>query len=57
MFYFFSVFWGGTFIIFFGELMASNGLRSVDGLQVASEWLMQTPLGLFVLASGWLACT
>ena len=36
------------------ELMASDGLRSVGGLQVASEWLMQTPLGLFVLASEWL---
>ena len=35
--------------------MASNGLRSVGGLQVASGWLMQTPLGLFVLASAWLA--
>ena len=36
--------------------MASDGLRSVGGLQVASGWLMQTPLGLFVLAcSGWLA--
>ena len=35
--------------------MASNDLRSVGGLQVASGWLMQTPLGLFVLASGWLA--
>ena len=35
--------------------MASDGLRSVDGLQVASGWLIQTPLGLFVLASGWLA--
>ena len=34
--------------------MASDGLRSVGGLQVASGWLMQTPLGLFVLASGWL---
>ena len=34
--------------------MASNGLRSVGGLQIASGWLMQTPLGLFVLASGWL---
>ena len=36
------------------ELMESDGLRSVGGLQVASGWLMQTPLGLFVLASGWL---
>ena len=35
--------------------MASDGLRSVGDLQVASGWLMQTPLGLFVLASGWLA--
>ena len=35
--------------------MASDGLRSVGGLQVASGWHMQTPLGLFVLASGWLA--
>ena len=35
--------------------MASDGLRSVGGLQVASGWLMQTPLGLFVLASGWFA--
>ena len=35
--------------------MASNDLRSVGGLQVASGWLMQTPLGLFVLASGRLA--
>ena len=34
--------------------MASDGLRSVGGLQVASGWLMQAPLGLFVLASGWL---
>ena len=34
--------------------MASDGLRSVGGLQIASGWLMQTPLGLFVLASGWL---
>ena len=33
--------------------MASDGLRSVGGLQVASGWLMQTPLGLFVLASRW----
>ena len=32
--------------------MASDGLRSVGGLQVASGWLMQTPLELFVLASG-----
>ena len=57
---FIYLFWGGgTFIVFFcfcffSELMASNGLRSVGGLQVASGWLMQTPLGLFVLASGWL---
>ena len=29
-------------------------LFSVCGLQVASGLLMQTPLGLFVLASGWL---
>ena len=35
--------------------MASDGLRSVGGLQVASGWLMQTPLVLFVLANGWLA--
>ena len=35
--------------------MASDGLRSVGGLQVASGWHMQTPLGLFVLASEWLA--
>ena len=34
--------------------MASDGLRSVGGLQVASGWLMQTPLRLFVLDSGWL---
>ena len=34
--------------------MASDGLRSVGGLQIASGWLMQTPLRLFVLASGWL---
>ena len=34
--------------------MASDGLRSVGDLQVASGWLVQTPLGLFVLASGWL---
>ena len=27
----------------------------MGGLQVASGWLMQTPLGLFVLASGWIA--
>ena len=27
----------------------------VGGLQVASGWLMQTPLGLFVLVSRWLA--
>ena len=40
---------------FFGDLMASNGLRSVGGLQVASGWLMQTLSGLFFLASGWLA--
>ena len=33
--------------------MASDSLRSVGGLQVASGWLMQTPLDLFVLASGW----
>ena len=33
--------------------MASDSLRSVGGLQVASGLLMQTPLGLFVLASGW----
>ena len=35
--------------------MVSDGLRSVCGLQVASGWLMQTPLGSFVLARGWLA--
>ena len=35
--------------------MASDGLRSVGGLQVASGWLMQNRLELFVLASGWLA--
>ena len=35
--------------------MSSDGLRSVGGLQVASGWLMQTFLGLFVLASGLLA--
>ena len=35
--------------------MVSDGLRSVGGLQVASGWLMQTPLGLFVLASRLLA--
>ena len=34
--------------------MASDGLRSVGGHQVARGWLMQTPLGLFVLASWWL---
>ena len=34
--------------------MASDSLRSVGGLQVASGWLMQTSLRLFVLASGWL---
>jgi len=34
--------------------MASDGLRSVGGPQVANGWLMQTFLGLFVLASGWL---
>ena len=45
---------GGFLYNFFGESMASNDLRSVGGLQVASGWLMQTPLGLFVLASGWL---
>ena len=27
----------------------------MGGLQLASGWLMQTPLELFVLASGWLA--
>ena len=51
----FFLFWGGYLYNFFGESMASNDLRSVGGLQVASGWLMQTPLGLFVLASGWLA--
>ena len=54
-----GLFFGGTFKFssdsFFSELMASDGLRSVGGLQVASGWLMQTPLGIFVLASGWLA--
>ena len=39
---------------FFSELMASDGMRSVGGLQVASGWLVQTPFRLFVLASGWL---
>ena len=34
--------------------MALDSLRSVGGLQIASGWLMQTPLGLFVLASRWL---
>ena len=34
--------------------MALDSLRSVGGLQVDSGWLMQTPLGLFVLASRWL---
>ena len=34
--------------------MASDGLRSVGGLQVASGWLVQTPFRLFVLASEWL---
>ena len=47
---------------FVSEWMASDSLRSVGGLQVASGWPsgsqwvaygMQTPLGLFVLASGW----
>ena len=58
---------------FFSEWMASDSLRSVGDLQVASGWLMQTPLGLFGLASGcltqilfalfvlcysqWVACT
>ena len=36
-------------------LSVSDGLRSVGGLQVASGLLMQNLLGLFVLASGWLA--
>ena len=50
-------------LFYFGESMAFNDLRSVGGFQVASGWLMQTPLGLFVLTSGWLprsqwvACT
>ena len=52
MFYF----WGVPFLFsidsFFSELMASDGLRSVGGLQIASGWLMQTPLRLFVLVSG-----
>ena len=39
------------------ELMASDGLRSVGGLQVASGWLMQTPFGLFVLAIPRRECT
>ena len=63
LFLFFPLFFGGggylynfLWIHFFsGESKASNDLRSVGGLQVASGWLMQTPLGLFVLASGWLA--
>ena len=42
-------------VILFSELMALDSLRSVGGLQIASGWLMQTPLGLFVLASRWLA--
>ena len=42
-------------LVFFGESMASNDLRSMGGLQVASGWLMQTPLRLFVLAGVWLA--
>ena len=33
--------------------MASDSLRSVGGLQVASGWLVHTSLGLCVLASGW----
>ena len=36
--------------------MASDGLRSVGGLQVASGWLMQTPLGLCVF-SQWVVYT
>ena len=34
--------------------MASDGLRSVGGLQVASGLLMQTPLGFFSF-SQWVA--
>ena len=53
---FFLFFGGGGYLFnFFGKSVASNDMRSVGGLQVASGWLMQTPLGLFVLASGWLA--
>ena len=55
MFYFLAVPLEFSIDSFFSELMASDGLRSVGGLQVASGWLMQTPLELFVLASGWLA--
>ena len=42
-------------LFFVSELWVSDGLRSVGGVQVASKWLMQTLLGLFVLASRWLA--
>ena len=38
---------------FFSVWMASDSLRSVGGLQVASGWLVHTSLGLCVLASGW----
>ena len=51
----FYVFWVPLYFSsdsFFSELMASDGLRSVGDLQVASGWLMQTPLRLFVLVSG-----
>ena len=34
--------------------MASDSLRSVGGLQVAGVCFKQTPLELFVVASGWL---
>ena len=43
MFYFLAVPLEFSIDSFFSELMASDGLRSVGGLQVASGWLMQTP--------------
>ena len=47
-----TVFFLGYREFFFSVWMASGTLRSLDGFQVASGWLMRIPLGLCVLASG-----